>query len=83
MLSGQSGEHTKMSVLNLDEVIALRNRLQTDYGVHLHMHDTCGGQTFSIDTQDLTEPVKKALEDYFSERGQKIRIHDDGYFVVH
>lgn len=71
-----------MAVLNLDEVLELKADLKERFGVHLHMHDVCGGQSFSIDLPELSEEVKQYLEEYFSRRGQSISISEYGYFSV-
>lgn len=37
-------------LLNLDEVLELQTRLAERNGAKIHMHDTCGGQYFTVET---------------------------------
>lgn len=71
-----------MSALSLDEVLALRKDVQDQFGVYVHLHDACGSQSFSVEPSEMTDALRQYLEKYFSDRGQSVRISDDGYFAV-
>ena len=49
-------------ILNLDEIISLKNQLAETCGVTLHLHDACGSQSFSFDN-----PVSEEVQNIVSE----------------
>lgn len=71
-----------MTALSLDEVIEMRDLVQERFGVRVHMHDACGGQSFSVAPQDMTPELRSYLAGYFDACGLKVSIGDDGYFSV-
>lgn len=56
-------------ILSLDEMMALKAALKEACGVALHVHDACGGQSFTLERAD--EDVRAALVAYLAARGQK------------
>lgn len=56
-------------ILSLDEMIALKAALKEACGVTLHVHDACGGQSFTLESAD--DEVRTALAAYLAARGQK------------
>lgn len=70
-----------MAVLNLEEIIALKKAVKEQFGVELHAHDACGGQSFEV--KEMTPELRAFLEGYLDSRGLKARFSDtDGQFVV-
>lgn len=66
-----------MAILSLMEMSKLKS-LVTQYGYAIHMHDTCGGQSFTLEpiSSDLNQQVYTALKDFFNERGMKLDFYD-------
>lgn len=73
----------KGSIIGLNEVIGLRKAL-LDEGipVTVHLHDTCGGQSFSFEVLDETAPRQEMLAQAcgFAERflGRDLAFSQDG-----
>jgi len=49
-------------ILNLSQITELKQQLSEQFGVYLHLHDTCGAQYFSFDA-----PVSMEVQDYIIE----------------
>ena len=57
------------TMLNLDEVIEFKNYLAENNAANIHLHDTCGGQYFTIDSgDDLTVNL---IKDFLSKKNQQ------------
>ena len=62
-------------MLNFDEVIELKKFLAENNAQNIHLHDTCGGQYFTIDNgNDYTECL---IKDYLSKKNQQVVFSDD------
>lgn len=57
-----------MKTLTYDEVIRLNKQLE-EYGVHVSLHDACGGQSFSIKEELIPEEVYGVIDGFFSALG--------------
>lgn len=53
-------------VLSFDLVIELKNALKENFSVYLHMHDTCGGQSFSLD--QTSDDVVFYIQDFLKKK---------------
>lgn len=53
-------------IIDLFEIIDLKQILTEKFGVELHIHDACGGQYFSVD--GLTPDAKTYIIDYFRQK---------------
>ena len=62
-------------MLNLDEVIELKNFLAENNAANIHLHDTCGGQYFTIDSGD--DYTEKLIKDYLSKKNQQVAFAAD------
>lgn len=62
-------------ILSLDEVLKIKNDLLDKYSVNLHIHDTCGGQCFSIDEKDLIQIDK--IKEYFNSKNYDLIFSDN------
>ena len=65
-----------MPIISTIETAQLKKELAENFGAELHLHDSCGGQSFSMDKsgEDITEYIKT----FFAERGVKIKFTPDG-----
>ncbi len=50
-------------VLSFDFIIELKKTLQENFSVYLHLHDGCGGQSFSL--EQTSDDIKSFIDDYF------------------
>lgn len=62
-------------VLSFDLVIELKNALKENFSVYLHMHDTCGGQSFSLD--QTSDDVVSFIQDYFKKQNLTAVFRED------
>ncbi len=62
-------------ILSLDEVLKIKNELMEKYSISLHIHDTCGGQCFSIETKDLKHIEE--LKEYFKTKKYNLSFSND------
>lgn len=62
-----------MAILSLSKIPELNHRLEK-YGYKIHVHDACGGQSFSLEAtaENTDNRVLDFLEDYFSSENMKI-----------
>ena len=52
-----------MSIIDITKIIELKQVLNDKFDIQLHVHDTCGGQYFSVD--NLEPSAKDFIENYF------------------
>ena len=69
-----------MMVLNLDEVIALKMELSKRFSAELHLHDSCGGQSFSLKNPSVE--AQRFIEKYCRNRSMRAVFYDPSGFVV-
>lgn len=70
-----------MAVLTLEDIIDLKKQVKEHFGVEVHAHDACGGQSF--DVAEMTPALKKFLTGYLKTKGLTPTFSDmDGQFVV-
>lgn len=62
-------------ILSLDEVLKIKNELFEKHSINLHIHDTCGGQCFSIEAKDLKHLDE--LKEYFKLNKYNLRFSND------
>lgn len=53
-------------LLSLDDIIELKKNIKEKYNTTLHMHDTCGGQYFSLD--DITEGTEEYIKEFLKKK---------------
>ncbi|MFT9056479.1 MAG: hypothetical protein ABF449_07620 [Ethanoligenens sp.] len=74
-----------MSTLSLLDVPKLKE-LVRPYGYNIHMHDACGGQSFTLERtgEKASADVYGAIETFFAARHMTVRFYDDAKlnFVV-
>ncbi|MFT8889086.1 MAG: hypothetical protein ABF904_09735 [Ethanoligenens sp.] len=67
-----------MSTFSMLDVPKLKE-LVRPYGYNIHMHDACGGQSFTLERigDKASEDVYGAIEAFFAERHMTVRFYDD------
>ncbi|MEG1754302.1 MAG: hypothetical protein RR234_10365 [Christensenella sp.] len=66
-----------MSTLSFLEVPALK-KLVSEYGYTVHLHDACGGQSFTLVavSDDTSALVYSAIEQFFAAHQMSVRFYD-------
>lgn len=67
-----------MAVLSLMEVPRLKE-LVSQYGYVVHLHDACGGQSFTLEpvNDNPCKQVYEAIERFFLEYQMAVNFYDD------
>ncbi len=67
-----------MAELSLLEMPKLK-QLVRQYGYAVHVHDACGGQSFTLEQVDEnpSERVYEAIKEFFAERGMSMDFYDE------
>ena len=78
---GIAEDSGKMQILTLNEVNELKTSAEKQFGIKIHFHDSCGGQSFSVDT--ITPDIQKFIRNFFDNKGMKVAFSDDmcAFFV--
>ena len=65
-----------MAVLSLGEIPELQKLIQP-YGYKIHVHDACGGQSFSLEpiSDNPSEEVHYVLEDFFKSHKMSVSYY--------
>lgn len=63
-------------VISTIEIARLKRELAEKFSAALHSHDSCGGQSFSIDKGG--EDISEFINAFFAELGAKIKFTPDG-----
>ena len=61
--------------LSFDEIIKLKKLVQNNFNTKLHVHDTCGGQYFSLDKK--FDNIENVINDYLSKQNLHARFSAD------
>ena len=66
-----------MATLSFSEVPKLQEGVGP-YGYRIHLHDACGGQSFTLERTDgeASGDVYAFLESFFAERQMAVRFYD-------
>lgn len=64
-----------MAVLSLGEILKLKDLIKP-YGYTIHLHDACGGQSFSIEPigGNLSDKVYGVIETFFIDRKMSVEF---------
>ena len=65
-----------MRTLSLSEVGELKRMLKEKFRMELHLHDTCGGQSFSFDVVP-SDALVRAVDRYFAPKRLKAVFSED------
>ena len=55
------------TIIDITQIIELKNVLSEKFDTKLHLHDSCSGQYFS--TEDISASGIDYIKNYFSEKG--------------
>lgn len=64
-----------MAILSLTEAAELKKLVYEKYSVALHLHDSCGGQYFSLESKSL--PAAQFICEYLKSKGLTATFDDD------
>ena len=62
-------------IISTMEIARLKKELADKFSAELHFHDSCGGQSFSLDKSG--EEITKYITAFFAEVGVKIKFTTD------
>jgi len=69
-------------ILNLDQIINLKNQLSEKFGIILHLHDACGSQSFSFD-MPVSDEIQKYISDYIQNLDGSVQFSQSGMqFII-
>ena len=63
-------------IVSLGDIAQLKRQAKERFSVEIHVHDSCGGQSFSTDEDN--EALRIFIGEFFAERGIKIKFTVDG-----
>lgn len=71
-----------MAILSLGEIPALQ-KILSEYGCKIHVHDACGGQAFSLEFPgEPAEGLYPALEAFFAAHSMQLHYYDKRNFTA-
>lgn len=65
-----------MYTLTLSEVNELKTIIKNQFDTTIHLHDCCGGQSFSVDKN--TEELKKFITAFFAAKKLNVVFSENG-----
>lgn len=65
-----------MATIGLFEVIDLKKELDKRFGAKLHMHDTCGGQSFTLEKS--SDEIQEYIKGFFDKQKVEIKFSSSG-----
>ena len=68
-----------MGILSLYDVIDLKKEASDRFGYTIHMHDACGGQSFSTE-EPMSGELKTYIEQFCTEKGLTVQFMEGGKF---
>jgi hypothetical protein len=63
-------------ILNLQSILEMKNTLNAEFGVYLHVRDTCGGQSFWFETLPSDQAIDYVCG-YVGKLGGKVLLSED------
>ena len=63
------------ATVDILKVIELKKTLDENFGLRLHLHDSCGGQYFSVD--NITPQAKNFIMEYFRNINYMVKFNED------
>jgi type IV secretory pathway TraG/TraD family ATPase VirD4 len=58
------------------EIAQLKKEVRERFSTAVHFHDSCGGQSFSLDKNN--DEISAFISDFFGQRNIKVRFSADG-----
>lgn len=66
-----------MAVLSISEIPDL-NKILVPYGFKVHLHDACGGQSFSLEGDNASQAAMfTELEEFFGKHRMSVRYYGE------
>lgn len=62
--------------LTFEEILEFKAEVRERFSVEVHCHDSCGGQSFSLDKAD--EGVRDYITQYLKQKGLHAVFSEDG-----
>lgn len=69
-----------MTIISFDEVLKLKHACDEKFKEHVHFHDACGGQSFSIETD--SDEIRNFIINFMAEMNYKVKFHEGGMFFT-
>ncbi len=70
------GEYMARDIISLSDIAQLKQQAKERFSAEIHVHDSCGGQSFSTDGDN--EALRVFIGEFFAARGIKIKFTVDG-----
>lgn len=67
-------------VFGISDAVEFKTAFDKQFGGGLHFHDSCGGQSFSLDVANAK--IKDFIESYFDGKNIKVVFSGDGLSFV-
>ena len=61
-----------MTIISFDEVLELKKACQEKFNEHVHFHDACGGQYFTLETD--SDEIRKFITDFMLAKNYKVNF---------
>lgn len=62
--------------IDINTMAELKNCLKENFGLYLHCHDCCGGQSFSFDTKPSAEAMEYIVK-FFTDKNLTVTFTPD------
>lgn len=67
-----------MQIIDITKIIELKKVLNDKFNAQIHIHDTCGGQYFSV--ENLEPSAKDFIKNYFQEKSYRVIFDKENEF---
>ena len=61
-----------MTIINFDEVLELKKACKEKFNEHVHFHDACGGQYFTLETD--SEEIRSFITDFMLAKKYRVNF---------
>lgn len=65
-----------MTIISFDEVLELKKACDEKFKEHVHFHDACCGQYFTLETN--SEEIRKFITDFMAKKSYKVNFDKSG-----
>ncbi len=63
-------------IISLADIAELKKQAKERFSAEIHAHDSCGGQSFSVDAD--SEELRRFIMEFLSARGINVKFTADG-----
>lgn len=64
-----------MTIISFDDVLELKKACKEKFNEHVHFHDACGGQYFSLETD--SDEIREFITDFLLKMKYKVNFDKD------